>query len=117
IRDSWLVTSWLGTRRSSSACPALSYASRITHHVSGLLLRHDQAHVSGVVEDPSAVRARDDFLVALAGYDHLALEFHVAPAADAVRDAHHHILAFAFTEPFVARQDAFIHRRRELIAV
>src|SRR6185503_10178732 len=81
------------------------------------LLRNNKTHVASVVEDPPAIRAGDHFLIALAGHDDLALELHVATAADAVRDAYHHIVAFALAKTFVARQNAFIHSRRELIPV
>src|SRR5437867_3286592 len=94
-----------------------TYPARVTCYAPRVLLRRHQTHVLGVVKNPPAVRTSNDFLIALAGHDHLALELHVATAADAVRDAHHHILAFALAEAFVARQDAFIRRRRELIAV
>ena len=70
-----------------------------------LLLRHRQAHIAGVIEDPATVWAGDDLLVALAGHDHLALQFHVAAAANAVRDADHHVIALALAQPLVARQD------------
>src|SRR5437660_6866828 len=80
-------------------------APRCTGGLAANLLRHRQAHVARVVEDAAAIRAGDDLLIALAGNHHLALQLHVAAAADSVRDADHYIFAFAFAEAFIARQD------------
>src|SRR5205807_6028831 len=95
----------LPTRRSSDLASPLA------------LLRDRQTHVARIIEDTPAIRARDDLLIALAGHHHLALQFHVAAAADSMRDADHHTFAFTLAEAFIARQDTGVHRRRQLVAI
>ena len=73
-----------------------------------------QGHVAGVIQNPAAVRAGHDFLLALAGHQNLRGQFHVAAAANAVLHAHDNVFALALEQPFITLAHGWIHRGRQL---
>jgi hypothetical protein len=73
------------------------------------LLRHREVHVAGVIQNPPAVAARDQFLLRLALNEQLRGNAHVATAANAVLHAHNHVFAFALCQSFVAGPSARIY--------
>ena len=64
--------------------------------VNQFLLRRSQRHIAGVIKNPTAVDARDEFLVPLASDENLRGQLHVAAAADAVIHAHDDVVPLFF---------------------
>ena len=80
-------------------------------------LSHRQIHIRRVIENASAIRAGDHFLLGLASHHQLNRKSHVATAANPVSDADHNVLAFLLKQSLITCQRGIINGGRQLIAV
>src|SRR5688572_14252353 len=82
------------------------------HAVPVNLLRDDalgngQIHLTREIENAAALRAGDDFLLGLAGKDHLLLQFHVATTTETAIDADDSVRAALLAKTDVTVANAF----------
>jgi hypothetical protein len=90
-------------------------AGRIGSNVQ--LIYHRKVHVAGEVKNASAIRAGDNFLLALARHDCAAVEFHVATATGMMADADDDVASFVLEQALVFVAGCIIDGGSELATV